>query len=117
MWCLIGSTRAFQAFRASSNLVIRSHLIVLLGWEKAMKRKKWLCLDCGIDTGHAKEHYFIDLTLWLSAVGSKQGMLCIGCLETRIGRELKAGDFTNAYINDPKRNSMSTRLLERITNV
>jgi hypothetical protein len=47
-------------------------------------------------------------------VGSNKGMLCIGCLEKRIGRKLQLCDFTGCYINDPKRNNMSDRLKARI---
>ena len=51
------------------------------------RNKKWKCLDCGTDTKH--EHYFVHLELWMNAVGSKNGMLCVGCLEKRIGRKQK----------------------------
>lgn len=77
-------------------------------------RQKWLCLDCKVDTGQLREHYFVDLELWLGAVGSKVGMLCVGCLETRIGRQLKASDFTSAHINNPKLYDMTDRLRNRI---
>lgn len=75
-----------------------------------------MCLDCGIDTGKAHEHYFVELSLWLSLVGSKSGMLCVGCLEHRAGRQLVSSDFTNAHINNPKLYPMSDRLRDRITN-
>ena len=79
-------------------------------------RKKFLCLDCGVDTGKTYEHYFVHLPLWMSAVGSKTGMLCIGCLETRIGRRLLSTDFPNVHVNNPKLYRMSDRLLSRIKN-
>ena len=41
------------------------------------RNKKWKCLDCGTDTKH--EHYFVHLELWMNAVGSKNGMLCVVC--------------------------------------
>lgn len=80
----------------------------------ANNRKKFLCLDCGVDTGKISEHYFVNLDLWLSAVGSKNGMLCIRCLEKRIGRELTPDDFTNASINSPKHESKSALLMQRM---
>ena len=43
-----------------------------------------------------------------------QQILCIGCLEARIGRTLIADDFTDAPINDPARSQMSDRMRERI---
>lgn len=73
-----------------------------------------MCLDCRIDTGKAHEHYFVSLDLWMRAVGSKTGMLCIGCLEQRIGRKLVGADFTDAHINNPKLYPMSDRLRNRI---
>jgi len=42
------------------------------------------------------------------------GMLCVQCLEGRIGRELQPSDFTNAHINDPRKNMMSDLLRSRI---
>ena len=79
-----------------------------------MKRnKKWYCIDCKIDT--RDEHYFVNLDLWMKAVGSKHGMVCILCLEKRIGRKLNSKDFTDCYINNPRKNTMSERLVNRIT--
>lgn len=77
-------------------------------------RKKWLCLDCKVDTGKCNEHYFVNTDLWLKAVGSKIGMLCVGCLEIRIGRRLNKSDFPEVTINSPKHAKMSQRLLDRI---
>jgi hypothetical protein len=79
-----------------------------------MSRKKFLCLDCYVDTGKIHEHYFIETILWLSVVGSKTGMLCIGCLENRLGRRLVPSDFPPVTINNPKLTSMSLRLLSRV---
>lgn len=79
-----------------------------------MSRKKFLCLDCRIDTGRIHEHYFIETSLWLSAVGSIVGMLCIGCLETRLGRQLVANDFPDVTINNPRFEAKSQRLMSRM---
>lgn len=81
-----------------------------------MSRKKFLCLDCKVDTGKTHEHYFINTDLWLKVVGSKTGMLCIGCLEQHIGRKLTKTDFPNVTINNPKYQAMSNQLLDRINN-
>lgn len=77
-------------------------------------RRKWICLDCKVDTGAIHEHYYLNLKLWLSIHDSERGMLCIGCVERRLGRPLQPEDFTDAWINDPCRNAMSLRLLTRI---
>jgi hypothetical protein len=78
-------------------------------------RRKFLCLDCRIDTGKIHEHYFIQTPLWMKLVGSNQGMLCVGCLELRLGRKLIASDFTNASINTASHEAKSQRLMERLT--
>jgi len=80
-------------------------------------RKKFLCLDCRVDTGKIGEFYFVYSHIWHDAVGSYCGMLCIGCLESRIGRELDSRDFTSAYINSISFSPKSDRLLGRLTRV
>jgi len=80
-------------------------------------RKKWLCLDCSSDTGKMHEHYFVQTDIWMAAVGSKIGMLCVGCLEKRLGRMLKGSDFPDVHINDPKLYPMSDRLRSRILSI
>lgn len=80
----------------------------------ANKSTRWLCVDCTRDT-HG-EHYFVKNSVWQGEAGmGERGMLCIGCLETRIQRTLTRSDFTNAHINDPRRNLMTMRLQSRIT--
>jgi len=80
----------------------------------AKSRRKFICLDCPVDTGKIHEHYFVNTDLWLSAVGSKVGMLCVGCLEDRLGRSLVASDFTDATVNQPRYEPKSQRLMERM---
>lgn len=80
----------------------------------ANKRKKFLCLDCSVDTGKLNEHYFIQTPIWMQVVGSNKGMLCIGCLEGRLGRQLTKADFTDCTINSPKHESKSIRLMQRM---
>lgn len=79
-----------------------------------MSSRKWFCEDCRLDTSRAKEHYFVDTAVWTSVHPSLYGMLCIGCLEDRLGRRLVPDDFPKVFINNPKRNSMSDRLRSRI---
>lgn len=77
-------------------------------------KRKWLCVDCDTDTKY--EHYFAKNDVWFGeAKMGEAGMLCIGCLEKRIGRLLKASDFTSAHINDPRRYSKTARLVDRLT--
>lgn len=78
-------------------------------------RRKFLCLDCRIDTGKIHEHYMLVDSTWFSIHASNQGMLCIGCVEKRLGRALVSSDFNNSHVNNPKLYPMSARLLSRIT--
>jgi hypothetical protein len=83
--------------------------------------ESWLCVDCGVNTasgmktaaelakwfeehpddegaphsiGWSDEVYTVRRAIWAKA-GMKPfgGCLCIGCLEKRLGRELKPKDF------------------------
>lgn len=76
-------------------------------------KRKWLCLDCGENTKF--EHYFVKNDVWFKmAKMGECGMLCVGCLEARIGRILVPSDFTDCHINNWRKNAMSTRLVSRI---
>jgi hypothetical protein len=64
------------------------------------------CIDCGADPnppwqpGAEYEWYVVHDDLWAAAGMRKQGgCLCIGCLETRLGRQLTAADFGDAPVN------------------
>lgn len=69
------------------------------------------CKDCGSDYD---EHYMVHKNIW-KAHGVGRGMLCVGCLEKRMGRQLCRQDFIDAPINmvDSKRQSL--RLQDRLT--
>lgn len=77
-------------------------------------RKKFLCLDCRIDTGKIHEHYMLVDTTWFSIHNSDRGMICIGCIEKRLGRTLTSSDFNSSHVNNPRLYPMSARLLSRI---
>jgi len=81
-------------------------------WLAIMKdRSSFLCLDCGVDTGAIDEYYRVTNELWARVNPGGDGMLCIGCLEKRLGRELTPDDFPNgADRSSPK----SERLLKRL---
>jgi hypothetical protein len=80
----------------------------------AKDRKKFLCLDCKVDTGLIGEHYFIHTDTWFEAHASKKGMLCVGCLEKRLNRRLSSKDFPAVYINSLQFGIKSERLLDRL---
>jgi len=62
-------------------------------------RKKFQCLDCKVDTGKLGEHYMLTDKTWYRVHGSNVGMLCIGCLENRLGRKLIKNDFNESHVN------------------
>lgn len=73
-------------------------------------KRKWNCVDCDRSTHH--EHYFVKNSVWQAeAKMPEQGMLCVTCLESRIGRMLTPEDFTDAHINNPKKSPMMSDLL------
>lgn len=77
-------------------------------------RRKFLCIDCRIDTGKIGEFYFIETGTWLSVMSTIKGMLCVGCIEARLGRKLVPDDFTSATVNSPKYGVKSLRLMSRL---
>lgn len=79
--------------------------------------RQLLCDDCGFNTSHS-EYYMVKNPIWEEAQnkGIAQ-ILCIGCLERRIGRKLVSNDFSDVPLNLMIRDgsfSSSRRLLERI---
>ena len=85
---------------------------------KRTKRKWWTCRDCGADTD--REYYMLKSWIWKRAAGHIPEVyddeLCIGCVESRLGRELTSADFTKAPVNDLTRR-MSDRLRDRLTRI
>lgn len=72
-----------------------------------------LCVDCGMETFPA-EYYMVRDTVWPADLGPAGGMLCVGCLEVRLGRQLASADFVAAEINEPD-SYTSPRLRARLT--
>ena len=78
-------------------------------------RKKWLCLDCGVDTGKIGEHYMLKDEVWNKVMTTSVGMLCIGCIEVRLGKLLIPADFTDSHVNRLKPGECkSQRLMIRL---
>ena len=81
--------------------------------KRLAEEEMFRCQGCGCNTLHIQEYYMVLQSVWLRAAKLKSGMLCIGCLETRLGRELERSDFIDAPVNQgifP----MSARLASRI---
>jgi hypothetical protein len=53
-----------------------------------------ICMDCGVNLDAIDEDVMLVDDVWLAAVPTETGMLCIGCLEKRLGRKLRRDDFT-----------------------
>ena len=70
---------------------------------------KKTCHDCG--SRMTGEYYMVHDEIWEHA-GVGKSDLCIGCLETRIGRQLQPDDFAEVPVNDGHR--ASDRLLNRL---
>jgi hypothetical protein len=68
--------------------------------EEATARERELerrghCIDCGVNTYAIGHYYMVSDDLWASAgMEPDGGMLCLDCLEKRIGRRLTYDDFT-----------------------
>jgi hypothetical protein len=81
------------------------------------------CCDCGLGCNEAREWYMVKPKVWKEAWAGRrkpwhelpgQSVLCIGCLEQRIGRRLCAGDFADTVLHDPE-GDISERLRECLT--
>lgn len=78
---------------------------------------KWsFCHDCEDSTKN--EYYMVHDFLWAqTGLGYEDGMLCIGCLEKRLGSTLTWEDFTTAPVNWAFGSThRSVRLMERLVN-
>lgn len=61
--------------------------------------RPFICLDCSANTMHIDEYYMVTDEIWRAVVPERYGMLCIGCLEGRLGRKLSKDDFSDAPLN------------------
>lgn len=73
------------------------------------------CLDCAVDTDEIGEYYMVNDYVWKqTGIAPDGGKLCIGCLETRIGRRLMSSDFPHYPINYAGIFRQSDRLRNRM---
>lgn len=59
----------------------------------------FVCKDCGVNTLHIDEYYMLADEVWDSIYKKRRGMLCIGCVESRLGRKLVPADFADVPLN------------------
>lgn len=70
------------------------------------------CLDCAACTLCIGEYYMVHDSVWDQV--ADRGMLCIGCLEERLGKQLNGSDFTLCPLNIGNIFNGSARLQARI---
>jgi len=75
--------------------------------------KGFKCMDCRKDTWN--EYYMVYSRIWKKANSKLKDKLCINCIESRLGRKLKKGDFTTLPINKIK-TTRSKKLKDRLEN-
>jgi hypothetical protein len=82
------------------------------------------CVDCTVGTMTLDDYSCVHDSVWEEAwrgrrkpwhVIDDQEILCIGCLEKRIGRTLTRHDFTDVPINELGFFDQSARLRDRLT--
>ncbi len=58
------------------------------------------CVDCGVNCLKINEYYMVTNSCWKRArMTSLGGMLCIGCLEKRLGTKLTPRNFSECVLN------------------
>lgn len=78
--------------------------------------ENFICRDCGVNTSHVEEYYMLTPEVWKEAVPDLIGMLCINCVELRLGRQLWPEDFMDSPINN-FHSRLSSRVLSRFCGI
>lgn len=89
---------------------------------KCNNSKDFFCMDCGECTSCNGEYYMLRDSIWYSAITAMDadGMLCIGCVERRLGRTLNREDFLLCILNLEKEENFmffkegSARMYDRL---
>ena len=74
------------------------------------------CMDCNVCTDCSREYYMVTDEVWARANPKRAGMLCIGCIEARLGQLLTSAEFSDAPLNSMNLIMGSARLKSRLTN-
>ncbi|MFC9438609.1 hypothetical protein [Nocardia sp. NPDC057030] len=81
------------------------------------ERDEFPCHECGVATAPIDgpdEWYTVHDSVWASAAAAADSILCVGCLESRLGRRLLPTDFVVAVLNQPGYGHHSPRLQSRL---
>ena len=66
------------------------------------------CKFCGMDV--TDEQYQVHDYIWaMTGLGPMDGMLCVGCIETSIGRQLQQEDFTRLSLSEEATDRLKSR--------
>lgn len=76
----------------------------------------FVCRDCGVNTALNEEYYMLTTEVWRETVPDLVGMLCINCIELRLGRQLWPEDFMDSPINY-MHSVLSARVLSRFCGI
>lgn len=71
-------------------------------------KEHWCCKDCGKDTYiNNIDYYIVNHEIW-EKFGVGSDMLCLNCIETRIGHKLTKKDLIDCFVNkfNPYTNSI-----------
>lgn len=87
-------------------------------WVADESSVSWPCADCARectppDESEVWEWYMVHDQVWSDAGMGPHGVLCVGCLEGRLGRRLDRGDFPDLPVNVPSP-TKSERLNDRL---
>jgi len=74
---------------------------------------KFYCIGCDGNTLDMNEYYMVSDAIW-DCVDGGEHMLCIGCLEDRLGRRLTCVDFPDLPVNTIHKSRRSSRLQDRL---
>ena len=76
---------------------------------------QFACVDCHVCTGSIDEYYMVHDHVWLaSGMSKRSGMLCLGCLESRLQRRLTPEDFKPGIPINMGIFPRSPRMLDRL---
>ncbi len=85
------------------------------------KNNRFICLGCKTNTFSIGEHFMLHDDIWrlvnppTAKNPTSLGMLCIGCVEERLGRKLTPKDFHKCYLNSRTyKTARSARLTDRL---
>ena len=60
---------------------------------------RFFCADCDVDTYINQQYYVLHDELWEQVAPRVDSMLCLNCVEIRLGRLLNKGDFASVPLN------------------